>query len=627
MYRGLLLIATICFVGISSGHADTIRVPRDQPTIQRAINAAKNGDEIVVSNGVWTGPENKNIDLQGKAITVRSKKGPVNCIIDCEGSGRGFEFKNFEESDSVLDGFTIRNGQTEGGAGISCRSSGPTIRDCVIVGNRASDAGGGILLSFGCRATVSDCIINGNIAPRGGGIAAFDDTTPTASISNCVISNNTTTGIGGGGIYMQGSAAHVVGCDIRGNEAINGGGIHCSERAPDYPWIIACTVVSNSSTAFGGGITCRNDSDARIVNCLIAANDAGDCGGGLYVYHAEPRLWSSTLSGNRSKFGGGIYVGRVSDLGVVNCVLWGDRASEAGNEVALGTRVERGGTIGIRHCDVEGGKEGVFIGFGGRLFYFEGNIDSDPEFVNMGNGDYRLSHGSPCIDAGHNEYVPEGIETDLDGKPRFVDDPNTYDTGRGDPPIVDMGAYEFDQIVPCGEGVLLSSDTIPHGGVDSREEHEFGNPDLLTGLDSFVFTFDDSLGVLPVCFEIEETGGGNAPKIFRTEDMGDNRVRVTLDRPITAGEWTTFRYKETTFVDIGFLPGDVNQSRRTTGRDISELIDCLNTPGTCRDHRTDIDRSGQPNGNDISRLIDLLRNIPKDPRPWLNVKLPPQPHT
>ncbi|UCD74088.1 MAG: hypothetical protein JSV91_09890 [Phycisphaerales bacterium] len=31
----------------------------------------------------------------------------------------------------------------------------------------------------------------------------------------------------------------------------------------------------------------------------------------------------------------------------------------------------------------------------------------------------------------------------LDGNPRFVDDPNTEDTGYGDPPIVDMGAYEF----------------------------------------------------------------------------------------------------------------------------------------------------------------------------------------
>ena len=39
--------------------------------------------------------------------------------------------------------------------------------------------------------------------------------------------------------------------------------------------------------------------------------------------------------------------------------------------------------------------------------------------------------------------------TDLDGNPRFVDDPNADDTGFGDPPIVDMGAYEFRD--PCAD--------------------------------------------------------------------------------------------------------------------------------------------------------------------------------
>jgi hypothetical protein len=62
--------------------------------------------------------------------------------------------------------------------------------------------------------------------------------------------------------------------------------------------------------------------------------------------------------------------------------------------------------------------------------------------------DFRLRSGSPCIDAGDNTAVPEGITTDLDGNPRFVDDPDTADTGQGDPPVVDMGAYEF-QGMPC----------------------------------------------------------------------------------------------------------------------------------------------------------------------------------
>ena len=41
------------------------------------------------------------------------------------------------------------------------------------------------------------------------------------------------------------------------------------------------------------------------------------------------------------------------------------------------------------------------------------------------------------------------MTTDLDGNPRFVDDPATTDTGYGDPPIVDMGAYEYQVGLAC----------------------------------------------------------------------------------------------------------------------------------------------------------------------------------
>lgn len=70
-------------------------------------------------------------------------------------------------------------------------------------------------------------------------------------------------------------------------------------------------------------------------------------------------------------------------------------------------------------------------------------------FVAPGMSDYRLASGSPCIDASDNDAVPMNIDNDLDGNPRFVDDPDTKDTGKGDPPIVDMGAYEFQAESPC----------------------------------------------------------------------------------------------------------------------------------------------------------------------------------
>lgn len=71
------------------------------------------------------------------------------------------------------------------------------------------------------------------------------------------------------------------------------------------------------------------------------------------------------------------------------------------------------------------------------------DADGQDDIVGTEDDNLRLSAGSPCIDAGDNNEVPSGVTTDLDGNPRFIDDPDITDTGNGTPPIVDMGAYEF----------------------------------------------------------------------------------------------------------------------------------------------------------------------------------------
>lgn len=70
----------------------------------------------------------------------------------------------------------------------------------------------------------------------------------------------------------------------------------------------------------------------------------------------------------------------------------------------------------------------------------------NPNFTDPDNNDYTLASGSPCIDSGENEDVPEDVELDLNGDPRFVDDPTAPDNGNGDPPLVDMGAFEFQPV-------------------------------------------------------------------------------------------------------------------------------------------------------------------------------------
>ncbi len=88
----------------------------DFPTIRQAIAAAVNGDTLLLTDGVFTGMDNRDLDYGGRAICVRSQSGnPEACVIECEGrtSGsvaRGFVFASGEGPDSRLEGVTVRNG-------------------------------------------------------------------------------------------------------------------------------------------------------------------------------------------------------------------------------------------------------------------------------------------------------------------------------------------------------------------------------------------------------------------------------------------------------------------------------------------------------------------------------------
>ena len=139
----ILFISTLSFILFSSiAFGATINVPGDQPTIQAGIDAASDGDTVLVADGTYTGEGNKNLDFKGKAITVQSENGAESCIIDCENEGRGFYFHTGEGVDSVVSGFTITNGRPTGATlhsgGIYCSSSSPTITNCIISNNLAS---------------------------------------------------------------------------------------------------------------------------------------------------------------------------------------------------------------------------------------------------------------------------------------------------------------------------------------------------------------------------------------------------------------------------------------------------------------------------------------------------------
>ncbi|MCZ6852034.1 MAG: right-handed parallel beta-helix repeat-containing protein, partial [Planctomycetota bacterium] len=391
-------------------------------TIQAGISAASNGDEVVVADGVYTGAGNKNLDFAGRLITLRSANGPEGCIIDCQGSGRGFYFHSGETTDAVVQGFTITNGWDDPGGAIRFRNSGGTIISCILIGNSAGASGGGGIATENSTVTVAACLFIGNSVEGAGGgmlntVSGSISVTDSAFLSNWALS-------GGAMLNSYDVTATLQSCTFTDNAAgFVVGGFSTGDGATT---LINCTFTRNSSDSFIGGMA--DQADATLVNCVFSRN-SGELAGGLFTL-SDSTLINSTFSGN---FGGGFTFagdpGAPTDVTLANCILWGNSPHQIEEYADTGA----GGTATVSYSDIQGGWSGP----GGN------NIDADPLFVQPGLDNVRLSFGSPCLNVGSNAALPPD-EFDLDGD-GDTDEPIPYDLDGNDriqAGIVDMGAYE-----------------------------------------------------------------------------------------------------------------------------------------------------------------------------------------
>lgn len=177
-------------------------------TIQEGINTTADGDTVLVAAGTYF----ENINLIGKAITIQSYTGADSTIIDGNYGPPVVTISSNETEDTVLDGFTLRNGSP----GIDIINSSPVIKNCKIIDCYAS--GGGGISCDSSSSKITNCILSRNTASNvGGGMDIYDS---SVTITNCTFYGNNADG-SGGGIYIENSSAIIKNSIFWGNTAPN----------------------------------------------------------------------------------------------------------------------------------------------------------------------------------------------------------------------------------------------------------------------------------------------------------------------------------------------------------------------------------------------------------------------
>jgi len=371
------------------------------------------------------------------ALTIQGPGAPQLWIFG-NNSGRIFNISNPAAGTAIsISGLTMREGKaTGGGAAIFGDNQKLTLTNCSVTSNNSSAAvtmtgvgsivatdcnfslnTGGALVCDGGSVTLTRCTITGN--SNGGGVNVRDGGTLNAT--DCEFSGNDNT-VGGAisvSTYLFGpsGSATLTRCAIFGNSANSGGGLFVEVDL----LMEGCTVSGNTSTGSfggpdcGGGLRLSNYDDSSAVftirNSTISGNSSGR-GGGIYLrpFYTTLTVQNSTITGNTAGRGGGIYnYSLISGTIALNSsIVSGNTASLYAPDVYSFSKV-------TMNFSAVGSNDGfTMTDLGGNLpFQPHANLKLGPL---TNNGGPTLTHApaftSPLLNSGNNS---SGLTNDQRG--------------------------------------------------------------------------------------------------------------------------------------------------------------------------------------------------------------------
>ncbi len=382
---------------------------------------------------------------------------------------------------SLLDSVVSSNACPLNGGGIYTKSTNGVISNCTIAANYASNSGGSVgggIYVLGPGMLITDSIISNNISEfGGGGIGIYREGYPIIRDS-LIIGNKAKTA--GAGIYSyltsRSGGAMISNCVVKGNQAAAAGttvigaglcdGYTLAETSSGTLAVVNAKIIENGGDRcrFGGGAFIYTHGTASFHNCVISSNSLAynwSSGGGLLVCtgSASVVVQNCLIADNRitatNGSGGGLfYTGETGvksgpnpfDARVESCTIAGNSVSNnyggmnISNNMVVFNCVVASNSASLNYPDMPGDPSYI-----APVFYScspaltnsgNGNITNAPGFADFAAGDFRLTGGSPCANAGTNQsWMAEAV--DLDGRPRI----NRFFRRT------DMGCYEY---VPCG---------------------------------------------------------------------------------------------------------------------------------------------------------------------------------